>query len=99
MRVFNDQAIEAEIKTKGLNAPRLSPDKIDAVIVGEDYHVFPDPREPIAARDQVLGGRGGNPAAVIVSGHQPPSCQGRRQPRTIGAQTASCPVMPSSAPA
>jgi hypothetical protein len=37
----SEAAIEAEIKTKGLNAPRLSPDKIDAVIVGEDYHVFP----------------------------------------------------------
>jgi len=33
--------IEAEIRTKGLNAPRLSPDKIDATIVSEDYHVFP----------------------------------------------------------
>lgn len=37
----SEAAIEAEIKTKGLNAPRLSPDKIDAVIVGEDYHIFP----------------------------------------------------------
>jgi hypothetical protein len=37
----SEAAIEAEIKTKGLDAPRLSPDKIDAVIVGEDYHVFP----------------------------------------------------------
>jgi hypothetical protein len=37
----SEAAIEAEIKTKGLNAPRLAPDKIDAVIVGEDYHVFP----------------------------------------------------------
>lgn len=38
----NDETlIEAEIQAKGLNAPRLSPDKIDAVIVGEDYHVFP----------------------------------------------------------
>jgi hypothetical protein len=37
----SEAAIEAEIKTKGLNAPRLSPDKIDAVIVGEEYHVFP----------------------------------------------------------
>lgn len=33
--------IEAEIQSKGLNAPRLSPEKIDAVIIGEDYHVFP----------------------------------------------------------
>jgi len=37
----SEAAIEAEIKTKGLSAPRLSPDKIDATIVGEDYHVFP----------------------------------------------------------
>lgn len=38
---MNEQAIEAEIQAKGLNAPRLSPDQIDATIVGEDYHVFP----------------------------------------------------------
>jgi len=37
----DEQAIESEIQAKGLNAPRLSPEKIDAVIVGEDYHVFP----------------------------------------------------------
>lgn len=37
----DEKAIEAEIQAKGLNAPRLSPEKIDAVIVGEDYHVFP----------------------------------------------------------
>jgi hypothetical protein len=37
----DEQAIETEIQAKGLNAPRLSPDKIDAVIIGEDYHVFP----------------------------------------------------------
>ncbi len=37
----DEQAIEAEIQAKGLNAPRLSPEKIDAVIAGEDYHVFP----------------------------------------------------------
>ena len=36
----DEQAIEAEIQNKGLNAPRLSPEKIDAAIVGEDYHVF-----------------------------------------------------------
>ena len=28
----DEQAIEAEIQAKGLNAPRLSPEKIDAVI-------------------------------------------------------------------
>src|SRR6516225_9220467 len=37
----SEAAIEAELKTKGLNAPRLTPADIDAVIVGEDYHVFP----------------------------------------------------------
>ena len=38
----NDEAaIEAEIQEKGLNAPRLTPDHIDAQIVGESYHVFP----------------------------------------------------------
>ena len=36
----DEQAIESEIQSKGLNFPRLSPDDIDAVIVGEDYHVF-----------------------------------------------------------
>ena len=34
-------AIENEIQSKGLNAPRLSPALIDATIMGEDYHVFP----------------------------------------------------------
>lgn len=37
----NEQVIENEIQAKGLNAPRLNPAKIDAVIAGEDYHVFP----------------------------------------------------------
>lgn len=37
----DEQRIEAEIQSKGLNAPRLSPEKIDSVIVGEDYYVFP----------------------------------------------------------
>lgn len=38
---MNEQAIEAEIQSKNLNAPRLSPERIDAVIVDEDYYVFP----------------------------------------------------------
>ncbi len=37
----SEAAIEAELKTKGLNAPRLTPAHIDAQIVGEQYHVFP----------------------------------------------------------
>lgn len=41
MANHDEAAIEKEIQDKGLNAPRLTPDKIDAVIAGEDYHVFP----------------------------------------------------------
>jgi hypothetical protein len=37
----DEAAIESEIQRKGLNAPRLTPDAIDAQIVGEDYHRFP----------------------------------------------------------
>jgi len=31
---------EQEIQDKGLNAPRLNPDKIDSVIEKADYHIF-----------------------------------------------------------
>lgn len=37
----SEASIEAEIQTKGLNAPRLTPTLIDQQIVSEDYHVFP----------------------------------------------------------
>lgn len=40
--IETEQKIEAEIKANGLNAPRLSPEHIDATIVGESYHVFPN---------------------------------------------------------
>jgi hypothetical protein len=33
--------IENEIQAKGLNAPRLTPEMIDAAIVTEQYYVFP----------------------------------------------------------
>jgi hypothetical protein len=36
----SEASIEAELQTKGLNAPRLTPALIDAQIVSEDYHVF-----------------------------------------------------------
>jgi len=36
-----EASIEAELQTKGLNAPRLTPTLIDAAIVSEAYHVFP----------------------------------------------------------
>lgn len=39
---MSEQSIENEIQAKGLNAPRLTPSHIDAQIVGEDYHRFPN---------------------------------------------------------
>ena len=38
----NETAIEEEIQAKGLDAPRLTPALIDAAILAEQYHVFPD---------------------------------------------------------
>jgi len=37
---MNDQQIEQEIQDKGLTAPRVTPQRIEYVITGEDYHVF-----------------------------------------------------------
>lgn len=36
----SDQSIEQEIQDKGLTAPRITPDQIEAKIRKEDYHVF-----------------------------------------------------------
>ena len=38
---MSEKEIESEIRAKGLNAPRLTPELIDAQIVAEAYHVFP----------------------------------------------------------
>lgn len=37
----DEQAIEAEIQTKGLTAKRITPEMIDDEIAGQDFHVFP----------------------------------------------------------
>jgi hypothetical protein len=37
----NEAAIETEIQSKGLNAPRLRPQQIDRQIDKEDFYVFP----------------------------------------------------------
>lgn len=37
---MSEKYIEKEINEKGLNAPRLRPDDIDAAIKKEQYHVF-----------------------------------------------------------
>jgi hypothetical protein len=38
---MNEHDTEKEIQDKGLTAPRVTPERLDEVIVGEDYHVFP----------------------------------------------------------
>lgn len=38
----DEQAVETEIQAKGLTAPRLSPEKIDATIVSEYYFTAAD---------------------------------------------------------
>lgn len=38
---MNEKDLEQTIQDRGLNAPRLTPELIDASIVDEAYHVFP----------------------------------------------------------
>lgn len=38
---MTDDQIEQEIQDKQLTAPRITPSRIDSVIVGEDFHAFP----------------------------------------------------------
>lgn len=37
----NEAAIEQEIQSKGLNAPRLNPQHIDDTVLAEQFHIFP----------------------------------------------------------
>lgn len=46
---MSEQDIEKAIQAKGLNAPRLTPDMIDATIIAEDYYVFPGTTVTVAA--------------------------------------------------
>jgi hypothetical protein len=39
--VMSEQEIEKELQDKGLNAPRLSPEKINAVIMDETFTMLP----------------------------------------------------------
>ena len=39
--MHDEQQIEEEIQAKGLTAPRLTPEAIDATILAEQFHVFP----------------------------------------------------------
>lgn len=40
--IMNETELENEIQVAGLNAPRLTPEAIDGVIVSEAYYQFPD---------------------------------------------------------
>lgn len=39
---MTDTEIEKEIQSKGLTAPRITPDRLEEVITSEQYHVFPN---------------------------------------------------------
>lgn len=52
---MNDTAIEQEIQAKGLTAPRVTPDDVEANIAGEFY---------FTAADGVEGASGHRPASV-----------------------------------
>ena len=45
---MNDEQVEQEIQDKGLTAPRITPEQVDAAIIGEDYYVFPETTVTIA---------------------------------------------------
>lgn len=38
---MDERKLETELQAKGLNAPRLTPDMINDVILTDQYHVFP----------------------------------------------------------
>ena len=38
---YGEQEIEQDIRDRGLNHPRITPEHIDSVITGEAYHHFP----------------------------------------------------------
>lgn len=38
---MNEHQVEQEIQEKGLTALRVTSDRVDSVIIGEDYYVFP----------------------------------------------------------
>lgn len=44
---MSEETIEQEIQAKGLNAPRLTPAQVDAVIADETYTVLPSGRTMI----------------------------------------------------
>ena len=41
MGAYGEAEIEQDVQDKGLTAPRITPDDIDAKIIGEQFYVFP----------------------------------------------------------
>lgn len=39
---MNENDLELELKSRGLDAPRLNPSLIDSVIIDKQFHVFPN---------------------------------------------------------
>lgn len=39
---MNENELEAQIQTKGLTAPRITPAQVDAEVAAIDFHVFPN---------------------------------------------------------
>ena len=52
---MNDQAIEQEIQAKGLTAPRITPDDIEANIASEHYFTARDGRRGAIANGTYVG--------------------------------------------
>lgn len=59
----DETSIEQQIQAKGLTAPRITPDHIDACILAEQYHVFPGTTVTICCL--TLVSIGGNTGALL----------------------------------
>ena len=42
LKKMTDDKIEKEIQEKGLTAPRITPERLEEVIISEQYYVFPN---------------------------------------------------------
>ena len=61
---MNDQEIERELQAKGLNAPRITPADLEAVIVSEHYFTAGDGVHGDALRDSANEGRSVYPSSL-----------------------------------
>ncbi len=52
---MTEQELEQEIQARGLTAPRLTPERIDAAILSADYHIFPGSQMTVCCLTLVNG--------------------------------------------